>query len=151
MAIPWLQGLVSEFEIPKDEDNSLEKYQFQWLYTNGLLAFIRKKMVESAKESIKQKASNSEIYGKMQAVFLEIDSIPVTTAVEKELEDLKEAGHEDSRLGTEEGGVQICDAEILDGLTTNRGELKVRNVSFSEERHGLFQVYPEAANREGDL
>ncbi|XP_038713269.1 boron transporter 4 [Tripterygium wilfordii] len=300
--------------------------------------FIRKKMVESAKESIKQKASNSEIYGKMQAVFLEIDSIPVTTAVEKELEDLKEAvingknkgenaeadfdpekhidqylpvrvneqrvsnllqsilvaasvfampaikkiptsvlwgyfaymaidslpgnqfwerilllfitpgrrykvlegdhasfvesvpykyiatftlfqlvyflvcfgvtwipiagilfplpffllisirqhllpklfnprylreldaaeyeeiggtpqhafnrslrGHEDSRLGTEEGGVQICDAEILDGLTTNRGELKVRNVSFSEERHGLFQVYPEAANREGDL
>lgn len=29
--------------------------------------------MESAKESIKQKASNSEIYGKMQAVFIEID------------------------------------------------------------------------------
>ncbi|CAN4114119.1 unnamed protein product [Withania somnifera] len=51
---------------------------------------IRKKMVESAKESIKQKASNSEIYGNMQTVFIEIDSSPVN-AVVKELEDLKEA------------------------------------------------------------
>ncbi|XP_060205010.1 boron transporter 4-like [Lycium barbarum] len=51
---------------------------------------IRKKMVESAKESIKQKASNIEIYGNMQTVFIEIDSSPVT-AVVKELEDLKEA------------------------------------------------------------
>ncbi|XP_059304266.1 boron transporter 4-like [Lycium ferocissimum] len=51
---------------------------------------IRKKMVESAKKSIKQKASNSEIYGNMQTVFIEIDSSPVT-AVVKELEDLKEA------------------------------------------------------------
>ncbi|KAK4373141.1 hypothetical protein RND71_008525 [Anisodus tanguticus] len=51
---------------------------------------IRKKMVESAKESIKRKASNSEIYGNMQTVFIEIDSSPVT-AVVRELEDLKEA------------------------------------------------------------
>ncbi|EEF44729.1 Boron transporter, putative [Ricinus communis] len=51
---------------------------------------IRRKMVESAKESIKQKASNTEIYGKMQAIFIEIDSSPVTT-VAKELKDLKEA------------------------------------------------------------
>ncbi|KAE7997383.1 hypothetical protein FH972_002024 [Carpinus fangiana] len=52
---------------------------------------MRRKMVESAKESIKQKASNSEIYGKMQAVFIEMDGNPVTTSVVKELEDLKEA------------------------------------------------------------
>ncbi|XP_022153670.1 boron transporter 4 [Momordica charantia] len=52
---------------------------------------IRRKMVESAKESIKMKASDSEIYGQMQAVFLEMDSSPVTTSVVKELEDLKEA------------------------------------------------------------
>ncbi|KAJ6947237.1 boron transporter 4-like [Populus alba x Populus x berolinensis] len=51
---------------------------------------IRRKMVASAKESIKQKASSSEIYGNMQAVFIEIDSIPIN-AVVKELEDLKEA------------------------------------------------------------
>ncbi|KAI4329303.1 hypothetical protein L6164_021585 [Bauhinia variegata] len=52
--------------------------------------FMRKKMVESAKESIRLNASNSEIYGKMQAVFIEMDSSPVTSSVVKELEDLKE-------------------------------------------------------------
>ncbi|WCJ40630.1 HCO3- transporter family [Euphorbia peplus] len=51
---------------------------------------IRKKMVESAKESIKQEASNSEIYGKMQAVFIEMDSSPVNTAA-RDLKNLKEA------------------------------------------------------------
>ncbi|CAK7356600.1 unnamed protein product [Dovyalis caffra] len=69
---------------------------------------IRRKMVASAKESIKQKASNSEIYGKMQAVFIEMDSSPTDSsptlqecqtprfsdmqhAVVKELENLKDA------------------------------------------------------------
>uniref|UniRef100_M1CS41 Boron transporter n=1 Tax=Solanum tuberosum TaxID=4113 RepID=M1CS41_SOLTU len=51
---------------------------------------IRRKMVKSAKESIKRKASNSEIYGNMQAVLIEIDSSSDTT-VAKELEHLKEA------------------------------------------------------------
>lgn len=37
-------------------------------------------------------------------------------------------------LGNEEGEVEMCDAEILDELTTSRGELKVRTVSFSEEK-----------------
>ena len=36
-------------------------------------------MVASAKESIKQNASNSEIYGKMQAVFIEMDSSPAVS------------------------------------------------------------------------
>lgn len=31
---------MSEFHIPKGESSSDEKYQFQWLYTNGLLAVI---------------------------------------------------------------------------------------------------------------
>ncbi|KVH98012.1 Bicarbonate transporter, C-terminal [Cynara cardunculus var. scolymus] len=35
-----IKGLVSEFEIPKSEDPNSVKYQFQWLYTNGLLAII---------------------------------------------------------------------------------------------------------------
>ena len=35
-----LQGVVSEFRIPKDEDPNSKKYQFQWLYSNGLLAII---------------------------------------------------------------------------------------------------------------
>ncbi|KAL9323154.1 hypothetical protein ACSQ67_011207 [Phaseolus vulgaris] len=51
---------------------------------------IRRKMVKSAKESINQKASNSEIYGKMQAVFIEMDNCPDNHSVVKELEDLKE-------------------------------------------------------------
>lgn len=38
---------------------------------------MRRKMVESAKESIKRKASDSEIYGHMQAVFLEMESSPI--------------------------------------------------------------------------
>ncbi|KAF5935046.1 hypothetical protein HYC85_026175 [Camellia sinensis] len=37
---------------------------------------IRKKMVKSAKECIKQQGSNSEIYGRMQAVFIEMDTTP---------------------------------------------------------------------------
>jgi len=45
------------------------------------LQLIRRKMVESAKESIKQKASNSEIYGKMQDVFIEMDSSPIVSSL----------------------------------------------------------------------
>ncbi|CAH1442565.1 unnamed protein product [Lactuca virosa] len=52
---------------------------------------IRKKMVESANESIKQKASNSEMYNKMQNVFIEIDNSPIKNVIVKELRDLQEA------------------------------------------------------------
>ncbi|KAI3463374.1 hypothetical protein Pfo_020037 [Paulownia fortunei] len=53
--------------------------------------FIRRKMVQSAKESIKRKASNSEIYREMQSVFIEIDKSPFTNTVVKELQNLKDA------------------------------------------------------------
>ncbi|KAK1282480.1 Boron transporter 4 [Acorus calamus] len=53
--------------------------------------FMRKKMVQSAKECIKQQASYSEIYGNLQAVFVEIDKTPITVSVVKELGDLKDA------------------------------------------------------------
>ncbi|KAA8525367.1 hypothetical protein F0562_007215 [Nyssa sinensis] len=58
---------------------------------------IRKRMVKSAKECIELQASNSEIYGKMQSVFIEMDTAPITTSVDKELEHLKEVvmKHED--------------------------------------------------------
>ncbi|KAK7325210.1 hypothetical protein VNO77_29368 [Canavalia gladiata] len=51
---------------------------------------IRRKMVKSAKESIRQNDSNSEIYGKMQAIFIEMDRSPDNPSVVKELKDLKE-------------------------------------------------------------
>ncbi|XP_011081918.1 boron transporter 4-like [Sesamum indicum] len=35
-----IKGVVSEFDIPKGENPNEEKYQFQWLYVNGLLAVI---------------------------------------------------------------------------------------------------------------
>ncbi|KAG8636307.1 hypothetical protein MANES_16G118700v8 [Manihot esculenta] len=62
---------------------------------------IRKKMVKSAKECIERKASNSEIYGRMQAVFIEMDTAPPTASVDKELEDLKVAV-----MQSDDGGVE---------------------------------------------
>ena len=35
-----IKGVVSEFSIPAGENASEEKFHFQWLYTNGLLAVI---------------------------------------------------------------------------------------------------------------
>jgi hypothetical protein len=39
------------------------------------------------------------------------------------------------------GSMEVSDSEILDELTTNRGELKVRTLSFREERHGQVSGY----------
>lgn len=50
-----------------------------------LYQIIRKKMVDSAKESIKEQASNSEIYSKMQTVFVNIDSSPIVSYLPKSL------------------------------------------------------------------
>ncbi|KAL6333966.1 hypothetical protein AAG906_000017 [Vitis piasezkii] len=35
-----IKGVVNEFRVPKGEDPKAEKYQFQWLYVNGLLSII---------------------------------------------------------------------------------------------------------------
>jgi hypothetical protein len=45
------------------------------------LQLIRKKMVKHAKECIKHHASNSELYGKMEAVFLEMEKAPTVSAL----------------------------------------------------------------------
>ena len=42
---------------------------------------IRKKMVKSAKECIKQRRTNSELYGKMQEVIVEMDTDPTVSIV----------------------------------------------------------------------
>ncbi|CAA2989954.1 probable boron transporter 7 [Olea europaea subsp. europaea] len=47
-------------------------------------------MVKSTKQGMKQQASHSEIYGRMHAVFIEMDNAPSLTA-KKELSNLKEA------------------------------------------------------------
>ncbi|XP_050271832.1 boron transporter 4-like [Quercus robur] len=61
---------------------------------------FRKRMVKSAKECMKQKASNLEIYGRMQAVFIEIDATPAPS-VANELKELK-----DAVMKGEHGGIQ---------------------------------------------
>lgn len=40
-------------------------------------------MVKTAKEGIKQQASNSEIYGKMQEVFIQMDENPTEALTPK--------------------------------------------------------------------
>ncbi|CAL5444042.1 unnamed protein product [Camellia sinensis] len=88
---------------------------------------IRKKMVQSAKESIEQQASNSEIYGKMQAVFIEMDSSPITTVV-KELEDLKEAVMESKNKGVNEKGTFDPEKHIDAYLPVRVNEQRVSNL-----------------------
>ncbi|WOK93921.1 boron transporter 4-like isoform X2 [Canna indica] len=65
------------------------------MHTKSLAVLKRRiiceKMVESAKESIRQKASNSEIYGKMEEVFTEMDKGHTSISIEQELENLKNA------------------------------------------------------------
>lgn len=41
---------------------------------------IRKEMVKSAKECMKQQATQSKIYGRMQTVFIEMDSAPCVSS-----------------------------------------------------------------------
>ncbi|KAK2446071.1 HCO3- transporter family [Trifolium repens] len=47
---------------------------------------IRKRVVQSAKECIQEQGSSSELYGKMQAVFVEMNTAPT----DRELENLRE-------------------------------------------------------------
>ncbi|GFY96996.1 HCO3- transporter family [Actinidia rufa] len=88
---------------------------------------IQKKMVKCAKESIKQKASNSEIYGKMEAVFIEMDSSSITTAV-KELEDLKEAVMESENKGENPKGAFDPEKHIEGYLPVRVNEQRVSNL-----------------------
>ncbi|GMH15936.1 hypothetical protein Nepgr_017777 [Nepenthes gracilis] len=88
---------------------------------------IRRKMVESAKESMRQRASKSEIYGKMQAVFIEMDHSPDTHGVVKELEDLKAAiMKEENKEGYDKGSF---DPEHIDSyLPVRVNEQRLSNL-----------------------
>ena len=76
------------------------------------LQVIRKKMVKHAKECIKHDASNSEIYGKMEAVFMEMETAPTVIALSLSLcatHSLNSDKHivnflADQRVGKLEGG-----------------------------------------------
>ncbi|CAN1263751.1 Boron transporter 4 [Linum perenne] len=88
---------------------------------------IRKKMVESAKESMKSKASKSEIYGKMQDVFLEIDKSPINK-VAKELEDLREAIMKEDKVDDNNNDKNTKEKHIDDCLPVRVNEQRVSNL-----------------------
>ncbi|GJN05654.1 hypothetical protein PR202_ga23303 [Eleusine coracana subsp. coracana] len=66
---------------------------------------LRNKMVHSAKKSMVNRASSLEIYGKMQEVFIKMDSVQNTDSIDKELKSLKDAvlkeGDEEGKLAGE--------------------------------------------------
>ncbi|CAL5360673.1 unnamed protein product [Camellia sinensis] len=65
---------------------------------------IRKKMVKSAKGCIKQQGSNSEIYGRMQAIFVEMDTtLDVRKIIAKKLKKLKDAVMKSEHGGSKDG------------------------------------------------
>ncbi|KAG2249881.1 hypothetical protein Bca52824_089509 [Brassica carinata] len=94
---------------------------------------MRKKMVQKAKECMKAKASNSEIYGKMQDVFIEMETSPKrpveATLVVKELENLKEAVMKADGGGGDTKGKKF-DPEVLieDHLPVRVNEQRVSNL-----------------------
>ncbi|CAN6911742.1 unnamed protein product [Brassica oleracea] len=90
---------------------------------------MRKKMVQKAKECMKAKASNSEIYGKMQDVFIEMETSPKATSVVKELENLKEAVMKADGGGGDTKGKKF-DPEVLieDHLPVRVNEQRVSNL-----------------------
>ncbi|ONM19680.1 hypothetical protein ZEAMMB73_Zm00001d004852 [Zea mays] len=62
-------------------------------------------MVDTAKESIGGSATSLEIYGKMEEVFIKMDSEENTDSVDRELKNFKDAvlqeGNEEGRLARE--------------------------------------------------
>ncbi|XP_058201804.1 probable boron transporter 6 isoform X1 [Rhododendron vialii] len=104
---------------------------------------IRKKMVKSAKECIKMQASNSEIYGKMQAVFIEMDTslAQQNDSVHKELENLKEAVM-NSKDGGEAKGKFDPEKHIDAHLPVRVNEQRVSNLLQSLLVGGAMLAIP---------
>ncbi|CAI0629113.1 unnamed protein product [Linum tenue] len=79
---------------------------------NGQL--IRKKMVQTAKESMMQHDSKSKTYGRMEEAFVEMDgsaAVSENPSAAKELKNLKEAVMSE---GSKEGGESSFDPEKID-------------------------------------
>ncbi|KAI0491679.1 hypothetical protein KFK09_025939 [Dendrobium nobile] len=99
---------------------------------------IRKKMVESAKESIQLQASNSEIYGKMQEVFIEMDKSNSARTVVNELKDLKQAVMSSGDLNGEFDPEKHIDAH----LPVRVNEQRITNLCQSLMVGGCLGVIP---------
>ncbi|CAL9227715.1 unnamed protein product [Arabidopsis halleri] len=92
---------------------------------------MRKKMVQKAKECMREKASNSEIYGRMQDVFIEMETSPKAPnhILVKELENLKEAVMKADDGGGETKGKKFDpEVHIEDHLPVRVNEQRVSNL-----------------------
>ncbi|CAN1764830.1 Boron transporter 4, partial [Linum perenne] len=81
---------------------------------NGQL--IKKKMVQTAKESMMQHESKSKVYGKMEEAFVEMDGnagVRDLSSAAKELKNLKEAVMRSGNEGSKDGG-ECFDPEKID-------------------------------------
>ncbi|CAN6877291.1 unnamed protein product [Brassica oleracea var. botrytis] len=88
----------------------------------------RKKMVKSAKEGMKMKASKSEIYGRMQTVFIEMEtSSPQVCSVANDLKDLKEVVMRPDEGGDTKGKFDP-DVHIEANLPVRVNEQRVSNL-----------------------
>ncbi|KAJ3701247.1 hypothetical protein LUZ61_004952 [Rhynchospora tenuis] len=93
---------------------------------------LRKKMVKSAKDSMKRCASNQEIYGKMQEVFIEMEKGQTLGSPTKELKSLRDAVMGGDNQGDETKG-QAFDPEkhIEANLPVRVNEQRVSNLMQS--------------------
>ncbi|CAN8252272.1 unnamed protein product [Cochlearia groenlandica] len=88
----------------------------------------RKKMVKSAKECMKMKASKSEIYGRMQTVFIEMETCsPQDNSVATDLKDLKEVVMRPDEGGDTKGKFDP-DVHIEANLPVRVNEQRVSNL-----------------------
>lgn len=55
---------------------------------------------------------------------------------------------EESETGSGNDSVEVCDAEILDALTTSRGEFKRRSVSFNDRSLQVINLRSIAKHQE---
>ncbi|KAF9614415.1 hypothetical protein IFM89_018560 [Coptis chinensis] len=112
------------------------------MYTKSLdvlkKQLIRKKMVRSAKECIKQQASNTEMYGKMQAVFIEMDKslTELTTATNNFANVLGEGGFGALYKGILDNEAPVA-VKILNGSSDKRIEDQFMEEVGTIGRRGL--------------
>lgn len=89
---------------------------------------IRKKLVKSAKESIRQQASNLEIYGRMREVFVELDLGHTEHSVTEALKDLKDAVFRNGSDGEISKGPFVPEKHIEAHLPVRVNEQRVTNL-----------------------
>ncbi|KAM3401310.1 hypothetical protein ACQJBY_005829 [Aegilops geniculata] len=109
---------------------------------------LRKQMVRTAKEGMMNNASSSEVYGKMQEVFIKMDDKGNEDSAHKELKELKDAVITEGKKITEGNGA-VTAPEVFDPekhleayLPVRVNEQRVSNLLQSVLVAGCIGVVP---------